>query len=290
MTLAFIGLGHMGAGMARSLLRAGHQVAVYNRTREKAEALAPEGAQVAASPADACRDCEAAITMLADDHAAETVVFGQDGMAGALGHGTHISSSTISTALARRFTVEHQKRGQDYLSAAVFGRPDAAEAGQLVVVTAGAADVVERFRPVLDALGRKTVVAGVEPWQANAAKLCGNFMLASLLETYGEAFATLRKAGVDLHVFLEAVNALFGSPVYANYGRMIADEEFGSAGFALKLGFKDLRLVLETAVECASPMPLASLVRDQFLSAVAQGDGDLDWSAMTRVAARNAGL
>jgi 3-hydroxyisobutyrate dehydrogenase-like beta-hydroxyacid dehydrogenase len=291
MRIGFIGLGRMGSAMARNLLRAGHQVAVYNRSRVKAEALAGGGARAADSPADACRDSAVVMTMLADDSAVEQVVFGENGLASALANGAvHISSSTIGTALARRLAAEHARRGQGYLSAPVFGRPEAAESRQLVVVAAGPSEMVELCRPLFDAIGRQTSVAGSEPWQANAVKLCGNFMLASMIEAFGEAYATLRKAGVDPHVFLEIVNGLFASPVYGNYGRIIADERFDPAGFALKLGLKDARLVLETAEECAAPMPLASLVRDHFLSAMAHGQAELDWSSMARVLARNAGL
>jgi 3-hydroxyisobutyrate dehydrogenase-like beta-hydroxyacid dehydrogenase len=291
MRIGFIGLGKMGSAMARNLLRAGHQVAVYNRSREKAEVLAGEGARATDSPADACRESQAVMTMLADDRAVEQIVFGENGVASALAKGAvHISSSTIGTALARRLAAEHALRGQEYLSAPVFGRPEAAENRKLIVVAAGPGELVELCRPLFDAIGRQTSVAGSEPWQANAVKLCGNFMLASLIEAFGEAFATLRKAGVDPHVFLEIVNSLFASPVYANYGRIIADEQFSPAGFALKLGLKDMRLALETAQECAAPMPLASLIRDHFLSAMAQGQAELDWSSMARVLARNAGL
>ena len=291
MRLGFVGLGKMGSAMARNLLRAGHQVAVYNRSREKAEAMAGEGARAADSPADACRDSQAVITMLADDQAVEQVVFGENGVASALAKGAvHISSSTIGTALARRLAAEHALRGQGYLSAPVFGRPDAAESRKLIVVAAGPSELVDLCRPLFDAIGRQTSVAGSEPWQANAVKLCGNFMLASMIEAFGEAFGLLRKAGVDPHVFLEIVNGLFASPVYGNYGRIIADERFSPAGFALKLGLKDVRLALETADECAAPMPLASLIRDHFLSAVAHGQAELDWSSVTRVPARDAGL
>jgi 3-hydroxyisobutyrate dehydrogenase-like beta-hydroxyacid dehydrogenase len=291
MKLGFIGLGRMGSSMARNLLRAGHLVTVQNRSREKAEALAAEGIRIAASPADACRDVEAVLTMLTDDRAVDEVAFGESGVASALAPGAiHISCSTIGTAMARHLAGEHALRGQGYLSAPVFGRPEAAEAKKLIVVAAGAAALIERCRPVFDAIGRQTFVAGAEPWQANAVKLCGNFMIASMLETFGEAFTTMRKAGVDCHLFLDTMNALFGSPVYANYGRMMADERFEPAGFALKLGLKDVGLVLETAQECASPMPLASLIRDHLLSAVAQGEADLDWSSISRVIARNAGL
>jgi len=286
MHLAFIGLGNMGAAMARNLLRAGHRVAVHNRSRAKAEALAADGARFADSPADACRGAEGVITMLPDDAALEQVVFGEGGI-----HcPAHISSSTIGTAMARRLAAEHARRGEAFLSAPVFGRPEAAEAKQLLVVVGGPAEVAQRFQPVFDAVGRRTFVAGPEPWQANALKLCGNFMIASMLESFSEAIATLRKANIDPQVFLDAMVALFGSPVYANYGRLIVDEKFEPAGFALRLGLKDVRLVLETAQECAAPMPLASVIRDHLLSAIANGQSSLDWSSLARVSARNAGL
>ena len=284
MNVAFIGLGNMGSHMARNLLRAGHQLTVYNRTREKTAAI---DAQVASTPAEACRDCDVVFTMLSDDPAVDAVFFGSDGMLSALQAETvHISSSTISTALARRLAAAHAAM----ISAPVFGRPDAAESKRLLVVAAGQPALVERCRPLFDAIGRATFVAGVEPWQANAVKLCGNFMIASMLETFGEAFATLRKAHVDPHLFLEVMNGLFASPVYANYGRMAAEQQFEPAGFALRLGLKDVRLALETAQECVSPMPLASLLRDRFLDAMAHGQEAMDWSSVVQVSARSAGL
>jgi len=277
--------------MAHNLLRAGHAVAVYNRSREKAEALAKQGARVADSPADACRDAEAALTMVADDAALEHIVFGQNGILSVQKSGLiHVSHSTISTTLARRLATEHAAHDQGYLSVPVFGRPDAAESKKLLVVAAGPSQWIDRCHPLFDAVGRQTFVVGAEAWQANAVKLCGNFMIVSMIEAFGEAYATLRKAGVAPAAFLEIMNTLIGSPVVANYGRTIADEKFEPAGFALRLGLKDVRLALATAEECSSPMPMASLVHDQLLSALAQGQGDWDWSSVAHVAARNAGL
>lgn len=277
----------MGSPMARNLLHAGHELAVYNRTREKAQTLAAEGAAVADSPAEACRGAEAVLTMLADDAAVREVVFGERGLAGAIGRDcVHVSHSTISTALARDLAAA----GHAYVSAPVFGRPEAAEGKKLVVVAAGAGEQVGRCRPIFDAIGRQTVIAGEQPWQANAVKLCGNFMIASMLEAFGEAYAVMRKAGVNPHIFLEAMNGLFASPVYANYGAIVADERFLPAGFTAKLGLKDANLALATAQECAAPMPMASLVRDRLIAALANGQGDMDWSSVARVSARNAGL
>jgi 3-hydroxyisobutyrate dehydrogenase-like beta-hydroxyacid dehydrogenase len=291
MKIAFVGLGRMGMGMARNLLRAGHSLAVYNRSREKAEALAASGARMTSSPADACRDAEVVMTMVADDHAVEQIVFGNDGIASAMENNcVHVSHSTISTALARRLTAEHARRNQGYLSVPVFGRPEHAESKNLIVVAAGPIELVDRCHPLFDAIGRQTFVIGAEPWQANVAKVCGNFMVISMIESLGEAFAALRKAGIAPEAFLEIINSLMASPILALYGRIIAQEQFEPAGFALKLGLKDVRLVLAAAEECAAPMPLASLVHDHLLSALAQGQGEMDWSSMTQVIARNAGL
>jgi 3-hydroxyisobutyrate dehydrogenase-like beta-hydroxyacid dehydrogenase len=290
MKLAFVGLGNMGSPMARNLIAAGHDLTVYNRSREKAAALGG-GVRIASSPAEAARDCDVAITMLADDSAVEQVVWGESGVSRGLRSGAvHLGCSTISTAMARRLASEHGADGQKYVSAPVFGRPEAAAAKRLLVVSAGDRETVQQLAPIFDAIGRQTFLAGTEPWQANAVKVCGNFMIASMLESFSEAYATLRKAGVDPHLFLDLMSALFGSPVYANYGKLIADEKFEPAGFALRLGFKDARLAIETARECQSPMPIASLVHDRLLEAMALGMGDIDWSGVAKVSAKHAGL
>lgn len=291
MNLGFIGLGRMGSPMARNLLRAGHRMVVYNRTREKAEALEAEGARIAATPSQASLGCEAAVTMLGDDASVEEAVLGEGGLARTLGRGAvHVSCATISTALARRLDAEHAHRGQRFVSAPVFGRPDAAAAQKLLIVAAGPEETRARCQPLFDAVGRQTFIAGDQPWQANAVKLCGNFMIASVIESFGESFATLRKAGVAPQLFLDVMNALFASPIYANYGQMIATGRFEPAGFALPLGLKDVRLALAAADELTAPMPLASLLKDQFLAALASGLGDQDWCSMAQVSARNAGL
>jgi len=291
MKIAFIGLGKMGMGMARNLLRGGHEVSVYNRSREKAEALAAEGARAASSPAVASRGADVVMTMVADDLAVEDIVFGSEGIASGMGEDcVHVSHSTISTVMARRLTAEHAARRQGYLSVPVFGRPDAADSRNLLVVAAGPGKYIERCRPLFSAIGRQTFIVGTEAWQANVAKLCGNFTIAAVIEALAEAYATLRKAGVEPESFLEIMNALYGSPVIAGYGRIMAREQFEPAGFALKLGLKDVRLVLAAAEECGAPMPVASVVHDHLLSALAQGQGELDWSSVALVAARNAGL
>jgi len=291
MKVGFIGLGNMGLAITHNLLRAGHQLIVYNRTQSKAEALASAGVEVANSPGDACQS-GTVMTMLADDAALEEVALREGGIVDALAKGgTHLSLGTISTALSRRLTNEHTQRGQNFIAAPVFGRPDAAEAARLVVVAAGPLEAIERVRPLISAISRKVVVIGSEPYAANAFKLAGNFLIASVLESLSEAFALARKSGVEPAQFLEVLNgSLFQSPVYEIYGKIIVEEKFSPPGFALRLGLKDLRLVLSAAEEAGVPMPVASTIRDHYVSGVARGWGDLDWAALAKVVAEDAGL
>jgi 3-hydroxyisobutyrate dehydrogenase-like beta-hydroxyacid dehydrogenase len=291
MDVGFIGLGRMGQGMARRLLAAGHRVIAWNRTRAKAEALAKEGAQVAGTVAEACRG-DAVITMLTGDDAVEAVVFANGGMLAALGPDTvHISMSTISVALSERLAAAHAARRQTYVAAPVFGRPHAAADGKLFIVAAGPDAAIERCRPLFDAMGQKLFTLGERQPHANLVKLSGNFLISSMVESLGEAVALVRKAGIDPHRYVEVLTgSLFSAPVYRTYGAIIADERYEPAGFPMALGLKDIRLALAAADAEAVPMPVASLVHDHFLAGVAQGKGDMDWSGLALLAARNAGL
>ncbi|MGC1621052.1 MAG: NAD(P)-dependent oxidoreductase [Candidatus Acidiferrum sp.] len=291
MDAALIGLGKMGAGIARSLLRGGHRVTVYNRTRERAEALRTDGAIVAGSVAEACRS-EVVFTMVADDAALEGLVFGERGILGSLARGAvHVSLSTIGVALSDRLTAAHAQAGQGYLAAPVFGRPDAAEAARLAVVVAGPQNLVQKCKPLLEAMGPKLYVAGERPSAANVVKLSGNFLIASVLESLSEALAFARKSGVDAGALMDFLTStLFNAPVYKTYGELIVQGEHEPAGFLLPLGLKDVRLVLQAAEAVNVPMPIASVVRDRFITAMARGNQDKDWSVIGRVAAEDAGL
>jgi 3-hydroxyisobutyrate dehydrogenase-like beta-hydroxyacid dehydrogenase len=292
MKVGFIGLGSMGLPMAENLLRAGHEVMVYNRTGSRADNLAKQGARVGASPREAAAGVEVLISMLSDDEAVETLILANKGATEGLGSGAiHLSMSTISPELSRRLAEEHRARGQVYVSAPVFGRPEAAREAKLWIVAAGPEEAIERCRPLFEALGQGTDIVGAEPVKANVVKLAGNFLLASALEAIGEAFALVRKHGLDPSRFLEIVNGrLLRSPVYQNYGTMIASERYQPAGFKLAHGLKDMKLVLGAADEVTTPLPLASLIRDHFLTAVAQGWKNLDWAALAHLSAVSAGL
>ncbi len=295
MKVGFIGLGNMGTGMAGSLLRAGHQVTVYNRTPAKAQALVKQGASYAATVAEACRG-EVVITMLADDSAVESVVFGGpgalgDGIVGSLEkRGIHLSASTISVALSERMTAAHAAKGQGFVSAPVFGRPEAAAAAKLFIAVAGASHEVEACQPLFEAMGQRTFLFGENPPDATLVKLSGNFLISSVIEALSEAMALVGKAGLDQHQYLDFLTStLFNDPVYKTYGGLIADKRFEPAGFAAPLGFKDNRLVLAAAETLRVPLPLASLIYNRFLTLLAHGGESLDWSAISQLAAEDAG-
>ena len=291
MKVGFIGFGRMGAGMAANLLEAGHDVTVYNRTRAKAEALIARGAKPAASVAEACKG-DAVVTMLANDEAVESVVLGHDGIVASLAAGAlHVSSSTISVALSERLTKAHAKARQRFVAAPVFGRPDVAAAGQLAIVAAGDPSAVEAAAPLLDAMGRKNFIISETPKMANLVKLSGNFLIASVIESLGEAVALVSKGGIDPQRYLEVLTStLFDSPVYKTYGQLIASGRFEPAGFAAPLGHKDIRLTLAAGEDLRVPMPLASLLNDRFLALLANGGEQLDWSAIGSLAAKDAGI
>ncbi len=290
MRVGFIGLGQMGAAMAANLVKAGHHVTVYNRSPEKAAPLTALGATAARTVAEACGG-EAVVTMLADDHALESAVFGEGGIVSSLpSGGLHISCSTISVELSRRMTRAHAEAGQQFVAAPVFGRPDAAAAAKLFVMAAGAEDAIERSRPLFDAIGQRTFVMSGQPEAANLVKLSGNFLIASVIESVGEAMALVGKGGVDLNAYLDLLTStLFSAPVYRTYGELIANRRFEPAGFAAPLGYKDIRLALAAAANLRVPLPLASLLRDRFLTLLATGGEALDWSAIGQLAARDAG-
>jgi 3-hydroxyisobutyrate dehydrogenase-like beta-hydroxyacid dehydrogenase len=290
MQVGFIGLGHMGAGMVASLVKAGHEVTVYNRTAAKMRPLVELGARAADRVNDACRG-EAVITMVADDAALKSMALGEAGIIASLGRSAlHISMSTISVALSEELAAAHAAAGQGYVAAPVFGRPEAAAAAQLYIMTAGAPAALASCQPLFEAMGQKTFFFGDKPQTANLVKLSGNFLIAAVIEALGEALALVGKAGVEPGPYVDFLTAtLFGAPVYKTYGDLIARQKFEPADFAAVLGLKDIRLALAAAESLRVPLPLASLVRDRLLALLAQGGETLDWSAMAQLATRDSG-
>lgn len=289
MKLGFIGLGQMGREMAGRLLDAGHELTVYNRSRAAAEPFRAKGARVAEEPLQAL-DAEIVITMLADD-AAIDAVWVNSGLAGSMpAAGIHLNMSTISLKMGKRLAELHQAGSSLYVSAPVFGRPYAAARGQLDIVAAGPGAAVERCKPIFGALGRQHFIVGCEPYQANIVKIARNFLLATIVESLGEAFALTRKSGVDPATFLQIITSTAtNAPAYKNYGRMMVEKAFEPT-FTLRLGLKDVELALEAGGDTQVPLPLAGLIREQHVAAIAHGFGDKDWAALGEYIAQNAGL
>jgi 3-hydroxyisobutyrate dehydrogenase-like beta-hydroxyacid dehydrogenase len=279
MKIGFLGLGKMGAPMARRLIAAGHELSVWNRTEGRTEPLLREGAIAAATPAEAELGADAVITMLFDDYANEEVLFGPNGLMDALTPATlHISCSTISAALSERLSHEHSKRSIPFVAAPVFGRPNVAEDGKLWIVMAGSSDAVDRARPLMQPLSRGISVVGTQPRQAHAVKLGGNFLISAMIHSLSESFVYAESQGIEPDVFFETVNsALFQSPFYAAYANVMLHPP-EKPGATIDLGAKDLRLLREAAAAAGVQLSLAESLAKVFEDAKKQGLGGEDWA------------
>jgi 3-hydroxyisobutyrate dehydrogenase-like beta-hydroxyacid dehydrogenase len=289
MKIGFVGLGSMGSAMAGHLVEAGHEVTIWNRSADKARPLVERGARQAATPAETAGG-EVVVTMLANDEAVARVVFGEDGLLNAGGGAIHVSMSTISVTLAERLTQAHAAAGGVYVSAPVFGRPAAAQAGKLSVVAAGPSEAIDICAPLFAAVGQRTFHVGDAPKLANVIKLCGNFMIMSAIESLAEAMTLAGRNGVDKAALLHVLTStLFGAPVYKTYGEILLNEQFEPAGFAAPLGLKDMNLVDAAALDARVPMPFLGVLRGQLLATIARHGEEVDWSAIARVVAENSG-
>lgn len=279
MQLGFIGLGQMGRPMVERLKSAGHSLKVYNRTRSSPD--------IAAKADDAVAG-EVVITMLADD-AAVRAVWLDTGLARRLPKGTiHLNMATVSMAISRELA-SIQK--ENYVAAPVFGRPPLAAQGQLDIIAAGPKAALECCQPLFSVLGKQTFVVGDDPAKANAVKIARNFLLACLIESLGEAFALVRRCGVAPADFLNVIgNTSLGSPAYRNYGKMIVEQAWLPAQFAMPLGVKDVELALATAREAGMHLRLGEMIRNHLLEAIAAGRAEEDWAALAGHIANEAGL
>jgi 3-hydroxyisobutyrate dehydrogenase-like beta-hydroxyacid dehydrogenase len=286
MRIGFVGLGQMGSAIAANLVKAGHEVTVWNRSTDKADALVAAGAIRAERPIDAAQG-DLVMTMLADDKAVESVVFGEGGIADA--PALHVGHSTISVALADRLATGSGVGG--YVSAPVFGRPPAAAARKLFVVAAGSPAALDRCEPVFADIGQRTFRIGDTPSAANLVKLSGNFMIMAAVEAMAEAMTLAEKGGVDRRMLLEVLKGtLFGAPIYQTYGEILLEDRFRPAGFAAPLGLKDMTLVDAAATSFGAPMPLLGIVRDHLRSVIATEGPDVDWAGIALAIRKNAKL
>ncbi len=288
MKIAYLGLGMMGAGIAGNLLRAGHQLSVWNRSPEKAHALVAAGATRAATPREAAEGADVAFTMVADDAALLGLVEGTDGLIAGLPPGAiHVSQSTISVAAADRIAALHAEAGQQFVSAPVFGRPAVAEAGQLWIVTAGPAAALETCAPLFETIGRAIFPVGDTASAANLVKLCGNFMILATTEAMGEAMHLSERGGVPRARLLEVLQGtLFDAPIYRIYGPLVAEQRWRPAGFSAPLGLKDMRLAGEAAESVGATLPILQIVKDHLSDVIEREGGDVDVAALASAIGR----
>jgi 3-hydroxyisobutyrate dehydrogenase-like beta-hydroxyacid dehydrogenase len=289
MKIGFIGLGQMGRGMAARLVERGHALNVWNRTQAAAEPFRTRGAAVS-ERADQVLAADVVITMLADD-AAVRAVWLDSGMAARMPQSAiHLNMASVSLALASELAAVHRQSGSDYVSAPVFGRPHAAASGELDIIAAGSPRAVAQCVPLFEALGRRWFNVGTEPQRANIVKIARNFLLGTIIESLGEAFALVQKSGVDPSAFLDIITSTsMNAPAYRNYGRLILDRP-AQPTFTLKLGMKDVELALRAGRETGVPMPLAELLIDQHAAAIERGYGDREWASLSNFIAEQSGL
>jgi 3-hydroxyisobutyrate dehydrogenase-like beta-hydroxyacid dehydrogenase len=268
-------------------------VTVYNRTRFKADSLLSEGANIADEPLDVANNAEILITVLEGDKSLEEVIFnrGIDLISSLPEKAIHISMETISVNYSRVLNENHKKKGKSLVAAPIIGRGDAAEAGELTLIVGGSAVDVDRCSSVFDAISKNYIHVGEAPDMAAFVKLSNNYLIAGALGAMGEAFAVVRKAGVDPQVFYDLITTtMFSAPIYKYYGLNIVSDVHSPPNFRTELGLKDITQMIDSAADLGVPMPLGELLRDQICKTIDAGDRDLDWSAMARVAARAAGL
>ena len=292
MKIGFIGLGAMGVGIAHNLLKAGHELSVWNRTASKADALVIAGATLAKTPREAAVGKAVVYSVMAEDQAQLAITAGEDGIAAGLPEGAiHIAVGTISVAAADRLEALHKAHKQRYISAPVFGRPDAAAAGKMFIVAAGPKDAIDDAGPLFSVTGQKLFRVGEKPSAANLIKLCGNFSILAAIETMAEAMSLAEKGGVPKATLLEVMTGtIFDAPVYRNYGSMIVEDRFTPAGFKAPLALKDMRLAGEAAETYRVAMPLLGLLRDHLIETIAIEGEEADWAAIGKTVARHAGL
>jgi 3-hydroxyisobutyrate dehydrogenase len=281
-TVGFLGTGIMGAPMARNCATAGLNVRAWNRTPEKARALADAGVTPVDSPAEAARGADIVVTMLTDGTAVEAVMAGDDGALAAMdADAVWLQMSTVGIAATERLAGLARGRGIAYVDAPVVGTRQPADAGELLVLASGPEEVRDRAARVFDAVGRATRWVGTEPGPASRLKLVFNGWLVSLIESLSETLAFSRAMGIPPEQFLEAID---GSPMNVPYaqtkGSAMAKMDFSEVAFPLRLAHKDARLVLEAAETEGLELPLMRTAEAQFARAEQEGHGDEDLAAV----------
>ncbi|KNY24332.1 NAD(P)-dependent oxidoreductase [Methylobacterium sp. ARG-1] len=284
MQIGFIGLGSMGAAMALNLVKAGHEVRAWNRSRVADDRV--PGITLVPRAADAFQ-ADAVLTMLSDDPAIREVILDADLLASARPGITHVVTSTISVAFARELELRHKEAGLSYVSAPVLGRPNVAASGQLNILAAGKADAIAAVEPLLASISKKVWTLGEDPARANAAKIACNMMIAMAIEAMAEGVVLTESVGLDRADFLELILAtLFSGRAYESYSTQLTNRSF-EPGFKAKLALKDMRLAAEASRQIGRTLPMLDAVREGLTKAVSAGLGEKDWSIIAAMTVRD---
>jgi 3-hydroxyisobutyrate dehydrogenase-like beta-hydroxyacid dehydrogenase len=291
MKVGFVGLGRMGQGMARRILGAGHDLAVFDVVAAATAPFAASGARVAPAVSDLAGS-DVVVSMLVEDAVIRGVALGEGGLCASLGKGAiHLVMGTHGVAMVRELEARHAEVGQTLVAAPVLGRPDLAASGQLGIVVGGPAAAVARVDELLSVMGRRTFVAGVKPESATAIKLANNAVLGCAMVAMAEGFSLVRKYGVKPQIFQDVMTeGLFAAPAYKIYGQKMVDESFDQVGSPITVGLKDANLIAAAADLARVPMPSHNVYLERLVGAVAHGDGNRDQAVLGREQARAAGL
>lgn len=292
MKVGFIGLGNMGLPMAQNILKAGFPLWAHNRTKEKGTSLLEKGCRWASSPAELAAECDVVVSMVANDAALNEIVDGPSGiMRSSKKPSMHISMSTVSPDLSTALEKKHQEKGIAFLAAPVSGRPERAKEGTLWIFLSGDSKAKQLASPILEAMSTKVFDLGEHPSQASLFKLCNNFMILSLIESFSEVAAMLEKGGISTEKAAKIWgSSIFDSPVFHSYTPMLCKRNFADGGFALDLGLKDMRLLQACADKSQVPMPFLSDLHEKLITCMNLGRQKYDWSAIALLTRELAGL
>ena len=292
MNICFIGLGRMGNGMARRLMKDGHKLSVYDQIPDLVIAMKQAGAKGAGSVVEAIKGSDVIISMLPSDEALDNLVFGKGGLLETMPEGmVHMPMGTHGVKQIQKIHNAHKSAGQILVVTTVLGRPDLAASGELTVIPGGPKDTVKKLQPVFKSLGRLILDAGSDPVASTVIKVAHNFVLGCAIEVIGEGVSLVRKHGGNQKLFLDAlIKGLFNCTAYDVYGKIIVNEAYDNVGASATIGLKDADLALEAAEVANMPLPSANIFRDRLLGAIAHGESNLDWAVMAKEQARASGL
>jgi len=289
--VAMVGLGRMGTGIARNILKAGFELTVFNRSPEKMRPLVDVGARACASPREAAEGTDIVVSCLFDDASVFEMLSGGDGLLTGLSpNAIHVGATTISPQGVDKLAEMHRTHGSRYVAGPVLGRPDVAAAGSLTTLVAGEPSAVARAEPVIKSYASTMINVGERHGMANSLKLIMNFMFSAIIELIGEVRVFAEKSGVDQELTLALVSGVFGQQGIKGYAKRIFDRNFDEVGFDLGMATKDVHLIAQAAEAVQAPLSFGAVLSEKVVAAAANGLQSKDWAAITEITRLNAGL